>query len=295
MKKTAYYGVLRCKLWQTKSVSAHIWKWISCIKNILSWNKVNSSILDANQSYVTAVYIAIQCTLFCVAISTRKLMLHAAFPNFHFSEHPICLDGVCVCVFVRERVPALTFIANWKLYWTMIKCSLPQELIMSNFLSRPSWDHFSGPPWLSGAPWTSRDMRPQWLSPPIPMKPSKAVQAGSRTDVPFSAAEDGTSSPFLTASSAVVYWTDSTDCFCSLYHNIWVSQVVLFFSLLLVSGLFWMQQKAFFFCDAVLLSYFLFSHPLLWCNAFLVNSHYVIQDHEMTLFHCVQSCLITWS
>lgn len=136
---------------------------------------------------------------------------------------------VSVCVFVRERVPALTFITNWKLYWTMIKCSLAQELIMSNFLSRPSWDDFSGPSWLSRAPWTSRDMRPQWLSPPIPMKPSKAVQAGSRTDVPLSAAEDRTSSPSLTASSALVYRTDSTDCFCSLYNDIWVSQVVFFF------------------------------------------------------------------
>lgn len=30
-----------------------------------------------------------------------------------------------------------------------------------------------------------------------------------------------------------------------------------------------------FYCNCVLLSYFLFSYPPLWCNAFLVNSHYV--------------------
>lgn len=50
----------------------------------------------------------------------------------------------------------------------------------------------------------------------------------------------------------------------------------------LLLGLFWIQLKS--LCNAVLLSYFPFfeiSYPLLWRDAFLVNSH-VFQDHEMT-------------
>lgn len=61
---------------------------------------------------------------------------------------------------------------------------------------------------------------------------------------------------------------------------------------MLSSGLFGTYPFVFLHCDAVTFKFFLFlSHPPLWCNAFLDNSHYVFQDHEMIFF----SCFITFS
>lgn len=78
--------------------------------------------------------------------------------------------------------------------------------------TRPSRDHFSGPSWLSRAPRTSWDLRPQWLSPSIPVIPAERFKrrAGSSTDVQLRAqSRRRTSSLYLTASSTLVYRTDS--------------------------------------------------------------------------------------
>lgn len=71
---------------------------------------------------------------------------------------------------VMGRLPAC-LITNGKLYWTMIKCISAQESIMSNSLSRPSWDHFCRPSWPPRPTWTPWDVWPQWLSPSIRMSP----------------------------------------------------------------------------------------------------------------------------
>lgn len=87
--------------------------------------------------------------------------MHFAHPSFQIViSQSACPLRVCV----RKHEP-LRFITNKKL-WTTIKHGPAQELMVSNSLSRPSWDRFSGPSRLSGATWTSRDMWPQWLSLP---------------------------------------------------------------------------------------------------------------------------------
>lgn len=115
------------------------------------------------------------------------------------------MDSVCVYVWGNVclcQTTVWSFITNGKLCWTMIMCSSAQELIMSNSLSRPSWVCYSGPSWLSRAPWTSWDMWPQWLSPSVLMNPAEWSGPVGRWT---SSSELSAASLYLTASTALVY------------------------------------------------------------------------------------------
>lgn len=186
--------------------------------------------------------------------------MHFSHPPCRTPIVPICISGVWLCVWGNVglcQTTALPFITNRKLYWTMIKCSPAQELIMSNSLSRPSWDHFSGPSWLPGAPWTSWNMWPQWLPPSLPLNPAEQFTPvrgqTSRSELIPAATEQEKGRPRCV-------WL--TDLFCSLYDNIWIQSGFFFFW----GGGFCCQvcfefSFYFFFCNAVFLSYFLFLHP----------------------------------
>lgn len=144
----------------------------------------------------------------------------------------------------------------------------------SNSLWRPTWDLFSGSSWLSRAPWTPRYLRPQQLSSSIFVSPAEGFELLRRqpsgSELSAAATQQGKSERLATDLFFFFHFTKTLRCCLGF----------VFLGLLL--GLFWIQLKS--LCNAVLLSYFPFfkiSYPLLWRDAFLVNSH-VFQDHEMT-------------
>lgn len=94
------------------------------------------------------------------------------------------------CILWPSRIMNYLFVFphSVSLHWAMIKCSLAQELMMSNSLSRPPCDHSSGPSWLSGAPWTPWELWPRWLPTSIPVSPAEPIgkptsNSGPTTDL----------------------------------------------------------------------------------------------------------------
>lgn len=151
------------------------------------------------------------------------------------------------------------------LHWN-VNCCPAQELMMNYSLSRPAWGHYSGPSWLPGAPWTSRDMRPQWLSPSTTLNPAECFFSGADVQLGVAATEQekvglAVCNSFLLSALSHRFW--------SLYYKIWMT-CRLFFDGFCFQ---WKEKLLSFSFSFYFRVIFLYSYPLLLCNSFLVNSH----------------------
>ncbi len=218
----AHFGVCRCRnICGGYKYTVAFW-----IKPVIYYH-----ILPFSISLFFCVTVFIKTSAAC-GLSPPPFLTNSAWTVFGC----VCLcEGACA-----SAKPQQTFITNGKLGRTMIKCSPAQELIMSNSLSRPSWDHFSGPSWLSRAPRTSWDMWPQQLSPSLPMNPAERFMTvrGQAYGSELSAAAREQEKDGLTVSNSFLFYRTDSQLTSFVHFTITFECSQDF---LLLSGLFWMQ------------------------------------------------------